>query len=464
MAGPATKLGSLTAHGGTVIGPGCPTVLIEKTPAIRVGSDMHLCPMVTPGTPPVPHVGMNNIGPGVPTVLIGKMPASTMGDNFLCVGPPAPVVMGATTVIIGTGGGGSGGGGGAGSAAQAKAEAALKAGTVSPVEGTEAYPIDLQATALVMQEYCTSAGQDVDLAPIHALAEEREQEEEKEATVPTIADFVEILEKMEQNESYDAARAFAGHLNYEALCELAKAYVTGESSDEKNNPDAMPTRYMLLYGADDDQLQEIDNHHDVAEGEEHKISVSNLRKALILQGSNIEDCGAYDDEVYGAYLDYYVRFMGGISSGESHFVRPREEFGGIARMYNLPSWKSLYKRNKDTVGDNPDFLNADCEVAIPQFDLASGEQMITDKGVDAGAYVGGVVWRYPWQSCSISFVDDIRKNRLPDFEDEREFRLAAVESGETLASGTITRSDEVDVLVPDLVKTRTYVDGLIIKR
>lgn len=82
MAGPATKLGSLTAHGGTVIGPGCPTVHSEKTPAIRVGADMHLCPIVTPGTPPVPHVGMNNIVPGVPTVLIGKMPCIYNGGQF----------------------------------------------------------------------------------------------------------------------------------------------------------------------------------------------------------------------------------------------------------------------------------------------------------------------------------------------------------------------------------------------
>ena len=40
MAGPATKFGSLTGHGGTVIGPGCLTVLINKVPAIRIGADI----------------------------------------------------------------------------------------------------------------------------------------------------------------------------------------------------------------------------------------------------------------------------------------------------------------------------------------------------------------------------------------------------------------------------------------
>ena len=69
-------------------------------PAARVG-DMHVCPMQTPGTPPIPHVGGPIIGPGVPTVLIAKMPAAVVGDMCTCVGPPATIVMGSTKVMIG---------------------------------------------------------------------------------------------------------------------------------------------------------------------------------------------------------------------------------------------------------------------------------------------------------------------------------------------------------------------------
>jgi uncharacterized Zn-binding protein involved in type VI secretion len=57
--------------------------------------------MVTPGIPPVPHVGGPIIGPGVPTVLIGKLPASVVGDNCVCVGPPDVTVKGSATVTIG---------------------------------------------------------------------------------------------------------------------------------------------------------------------------------------------------------------------------------------------------------------------------------------------------------------------------------------------------------------------------
>ena len=69
-------------------------------PAARLG-DMHVCPMATPGVPPIPHVG----GPILPvcavTVLIGGQPAARIGDLALCVGPPDVIVTGSTSVIIG---------------------------------------------------------------------------------------------------------------------------------------------------------------------------------------------------------------------------------------------------------------------------------------------------------------------------------------------------------------------------
>jgi uncharacterized Zn-binding protein involved in type VI secretion len=69
-------------------------------PAARI-TDIHTCPMQTPGLPPIPHVGGPIIGPGAPTVLIGKMPAAVMGDNCVCVGPPSTIIKGSATVMIG---------------------------------------------------------------------------------------------------------------------------------------------------------------------------------------------------------------------------------------------------------------------------------------------------------------------------------------------------------------------------
>lgn len=68
-------------------------------PAARI-SDMHVCPMVTPGLPPIPHVG-GPIMTGYPTVMIGFMPAARVSDMAVCVGPPDAIAMGSPTVIIG---------------------------------------------------------------------------------------------------------------------------------------------------------------------------------------------------------------------------------------------------------------------------------------------------------------------------------------------------------------------------
>jgi uncharacterized Zn-binding protein involved in type VI secretion len=66
-------------------------------PAARI-TDMHTCPMFTG---PVPHVGGPILPPGCPTVLIGKLPAARVGDMATCTGPPDVIAKGSVTVLIG---------------------------------------------------------------------------------------------------------------------------------------------------------------------------------------------------------------------------------------------------------------------------------------------------------------------------------------------------------------------------
>ncbi len=67
-------------------------------PASRI-TDMHVCPMLTPGLPPIPHVG----GPiimGSPNVLTGSLPQARVTDQCVCVGPPDIIVKGSMTVLV----------------------------------------------------------------------------------------------------------------------------------------------------------------------------------------------------------------------------------------------------------------------------------------------------------------------------------------------------------------------------
>lgn len=69
-------------------------------PAARL-TDIHVCPMVDPSLPPIPHVGGPIDGPGEPTVLIADLPAARVGDMLICVGPPDAIAKGSTSVTIG---------------------------------------------------------------------------------------------------------------------------------------------------------------------------------------------------------------------------------------------------------------------------------------------------------------------------------------------------------------------------
>ena len=69
-------------------------------PAAARITDLHVCPMQTPGVPPIPHVGGPITGPGCPTVLIGGLPAAKVGDLAVCVGPPDSIVAGSATVFV----------------------------------------------------------------------------------------------------------------------------------------------------------------------------------------------------------------------------------------------------------------------------------------------------------------------------------------------------------------------------
>ncbi len=89
----AARIGDKTSHGGTIIGPGEPTVLIGGKPAAVLG-DNHICAL-----PPTTH--QPTLSPfisGSMTVFIGGKPAVRVGDTCVC---GASATAGEPTVIIG---------------------------------------------------------------------------------------------------------------------------------------------------------------------------------------------------------------------------------------------------------------------------------------------------------------------------------------------------------------------------
>jgi uncharacterized Zn-binding protein involved in type VI secretion len=456
-------MGDMTSHGGTIV-TGSANVFFNGMPAAYALS-MHVCPMVTPGTPPIPHVGMLAVPMGALTVLINGVPAIVLGDMFLCVGPPATVIMGSFNILIGMGGAGGGGGSGGGGASQAAMASALQAGKVSPVQGTEAYPIDIQATALVMQKYHTPEQFELDLKLLDSMAAQRvqtEQEEQEKSGNLTIKHFAGYFQDIESAEGYEAARHFACvSINYDKLTRLAKRFVDGTDTNPDNDPNIMPTRFMILYGADDSKLQQIDPHPDNFEGAaEHKLNVANLRKGLRQLGAKIAETGPYDDELWQAHARYINSLCVREKQGEqTHTVESGETLGTIARLHGLPSWKYLYEKNKETIGDNPDLLNAGIELDIPQWDSTGGDEKIEADGADPAFYTNGSRYRYPWVAFSTTITDE--QNKLPKKKDNEKYKyeLRDIDNGSLLAEGELSESGGLEVLIPDSQGLGASVDG-----
>lgn len=89
----AVRITDTTNHGGTVVGPGAPTVLISGMPA-AVATDTHVC-----GIPPnTPHPTVSVFPAGSASVMIENKPALRTSDAAVC---GAMAVVGEPTVQIG---------------------------------------------------------------------------------------------------------------------------------------------------------------------------------------------------------------------------------------------------------------------------------------------------------------------------------------------------------------------------
>lgn len=89
----AARVGDATSHGGVLVGPGVPTVLVGGLPAATVG-DVGVCP----GLAHPAQAGAQPVVLGSSTVLVGGRPAVRTGDPLTC---GAVVVGGAATVLFG---------------------------------------------------------------------------------------------------------------------------------------------------------------------------------------------------------------------------------------------------------------------------------------------------------------------------------------------------------------------------
>lgn len=89
----AARVGDVSNHGGTIVGPGVNTVLIGNKPA-AVAGDTHVCSL-----PPNSHQPTSSAFPaGSTSVFVGGRPTLRISDACAC---GAMAAVGEPTVMIG---------------------------------------------------------------------------------------------------------------------------------------------------------------------------------------------------------------------------------------------------------------------------------------------------------------------------------------------------------------------------
>jgi hypothetical protein len=180
--------------------------------------------------------------------------------------------------------------------------------------------------------------------------------------------------------------------------------------EKDNDPNLMPSRYMLLYGADDGKLRgqgNIDEHPDNFDGlPEHEISVTNLRNALILMGQDVEETGPFDEPLFWALLQYIRRFgradWNFVNEDKADAERPLDD---VAERYGLATWKSFYG---DECGDGEG--GVDHKKVIKKINSTYGDELLKEKGGVPHDYRSSICYRSLFVFCK-KFADLFSEQR-----------------------------------------------------
>ena len=214
----------------------------------------------------------------------------------------------------------------------------------------------------------------------------------------SIKDIVDKLLEIEASNGYDAAHLASKQFNYSEICKMAHI------GDPKNDPNIMPSRFMLIPGADDETLQAKGNLNEapwsVAQntGTPELISIANLRRNLAFEGflnngstaspqtpsadpivTNIStarvrserDEHSYFDDLLKANLFDYLRVeQANIPSAPRrieervYVIEPGEDLGKIAKKFHYPNWQVIHEANRSTI-PNPNRVRAGQRIILP---------------------------------------------------------------------------------------------------
>ena len=267
-------------------------------------------------------------------------------------------------------------------------------------------------------------------------------------------------------------------IDYRKICALCK------EGDKNNDPNLMPSKFMLLRDASDKKLaaKKTDGEsnlcefpYDLHKDAKETMSVRNLRRHLILAGFLSEELDdpadtktefELDSAIYEAvcaHIDWAALAIEGELSGGVYKVQKGDCLSDIADAHGIREWRMLWELNKDLLGDNWDVLPEGKDLKLPNtkdnplvewFRANSWEEYLDP----AWGY------EYPGKYLSLTFLDEHDKPLV--FKDEK--GSETTRKCEIYATGpvpcllhtlTLESGDDLDVVIPDTQNIGLWIEG-----
>lgn len=338
-------------------------------PAARVG-DMHVCPMVTPGVPPIPHVGGPIVGPGVPNVLVGGMPAAVLGDMCVCTGPPDTIALGSTGVLIGgkpaarmgdmTAHGGSivvgmptvligeVGAAGGGAGGMAGPATPVTPGAPVPPLGT---PSPAKVAGSAFANAATTPGSAAFSVPAFQLAKPAESQggamsAAKAAGAPFCKKCHDLAKSKKKSEATKEKKAEEG----------PKKQPEKKKKEDKEKPVQKDTFAAVIQDANGNPVKNLKCEVKTPDGKTHELTTNGKGQ---LRLDSVQPPGSCEVKI----------------AAVEHTIQQGDCLTSIAADYGFDDWKTIYNDGKNSdfkqKYDNPDIIYPGAKLHIPERDQGS---------------------------------------------------------------------------------------------
>lgn len=290
----------------------------------------------------------------------------------------------------------------------------------------------------------------------------------------TIQKLAQKLLEIESDKSLGHEIALLGveSIDYLMLCALCKV------GDPVNDPNLMPSRFLLLQGATDKTLEAKKNLnpfpyalHDQAP---ETISVHSLRRHLVLMGYLDSVLADKDKDVdfeldvefrdaMGAYLNDSALAVDGALDGGTYTTKPGDNLSDIADAHGIREWRVLWQLNKDKLGEDWDVIPEKTGLRLPDTSKNPLVDWFRENGWDD--YLNpDLGYEYPGKYLSLTFTDE--QDKPLEFKDEKGNAVqprceiyVTDPVPHLLHTITLKAGDDLDVVVPDTEQLGLWVDG-----